>query len=79
MNNNNKLLLIVLVLTIVMVGVSFGGNFFIDKVADRIIQKLQKEYSPSPYGPGINPDKIDVQKLLDSKNSNNWNNSWHDR
>lgn len=79
MNNNNKLLLIVLVLTIVMVGVSFGGNFFIDKVADRVIQKLQKEYSPSPYGPGINPDKIDVQKLIESKNSNNWNNSWNDR
>ena len=36
------------------------------KVADRVIHKLQRDYSPSPYGPGINPDKIDMDKIKKS-------------
>jgi len=56
---NNKLWVVgglVAALLVVVV----GGNWIIDKVADRVIQKLQKEYSPSPYGPGVDPDKIDI-------------------
>jgi hypothetical protein len=34
-----------------------------ENIADVVIKKLQKEYSPSPYGPGIDPDKIDVDKI----------------
>lgn len=65
MNNNNssKLLWIVIILTVIMVGVGIGSKVLVDKVADRVIQKLQKEYSPSPYGPGIDPDKLDPEKL----------------
>lgn len=65
MNNNNssKLLWIVIILTVIMVGVGIGSRVLVDKVADRVIQKLQKEYSPSPYGPGIDPDKLDAEKL----------------
>jgi hypothetical protein len=61
--NSNKLLWIVIILTVVMVGVGLGSKVLVDKVADRVIQKLQKEYSPSPYGPGIDPDKLDPEKL----------------
>lgn len=63
MNNSNKLLWVVIILTVVMVVVGLGSKFVVDKVADRVIQKLQKEYSPSPYGPGIDPDKLDVEKM----------------
>jgi hypothetical protein len=62
-NNNNKLLWVVIGLTILMVAVGLGSKMIVDKVADRVIQKLQKEYSPSPYGPGIDPDKLDSEKL----------------
>lgn len=65
-NNNNKLLWVVIALTIVMVVVGIGSKVFVDKVADRVIQKLQKDYSPSPYGPGIDPDKLDAEKLRSS-------------
>lgn len=34
-----------------------------NQIADEVVKKLQKEYSPSPYGPGIDPDKIDLEKL----------------
>lgn len=44
-----------------------------NKIADKVIQKLQKEYCPSPYGPGIDPDKINIDKLMNSKE---WNKTW---
>jgi hypothetical protein len=71
MNNSNKLLLVVVCLTLAMIGGAFGGRILIDKIADRVIQKLQKDYSPSPYGPGIDPDKLDPEKIkfkIDPKN-----------
>lgn len=68
-NNSNKLLWVVIALTVVMVGVGIGSKVLVDKVADRVIQKLQKEYSPSPYGPGIDPDKLDPEKLRKAPNT----------
>lgn len=37
------------------------------KIADCVVKKLQKDYCPSPYGPGIDPDKIDLDKFLQDK------------
>lgn len=54
----NKIFWILLIITIVNVGALAFGKIVIDKAADRVIQKLQKDYSPSPYGPGFDPDKI---------------------
>lgn len=61
--NNNKLLWMVIALSLVIVVVGLGNKFLVDKIADKVIQKLQKDYSPSPYGPGIDPDKLDVEKM----------------
>jgi len=68
-NNSNKLLWVVIALTVIMIGVGVGSKVLVDKVADRVIQKLQKEYSPSPYGPGIDPDKLDSEKLNKTSNT----------
>lgn len=46
-----------------------------DEIADVIIKKLQKEYSPSPYGPGLNPDKIDFDSML-SPQTTDWESIW---
>lgn len=62
-NNDNKLIWAVIILAISMVIVGVGSRVLVDKIADRVILKLQKDYSPSPYGPGIDPDKLDVAKL----------------
>lgn len=86
-NNNNKLLWVVILLTVAMIGAGVGSKVLVDKVADRAIQKLQKEYSPSPYGPGIDPDKLDPEKLKTTTNApiapfkvnqpiGNWNDDW---
>jgi hypothetical protein len=53
----------VVALAILFLGLVFGHKIIIDKVADRVIHKLQKEYSPSPFSPGFDPDKIDINKI----------------
>lgn len=60
---NKNLLYVVIGLGIAMVFIIFGEKILIDKIADRVVKKLQKEYSPSPYGPGFNPDLIDMDKV----------------
>ena len=83
--NNNKLVWVIGVLSAVMIVVGIGNKAFMDKVADRVIQKLQKDYSPSPYGPGIDPDKLDVEKIKKNspvtphkafQSANGWNDDW---
>lgn len=35
------------------------NNFVvIKKASERAVQQVQKPYSPSPYGPGFDPDKV---------------------
>ena len=65
MNNitENKLFIPMVFLASLFLILLFGNKVIIDKVADRVIQKLQREYSPSPFAPGFDPDKIDVDKI----------------
>lgn len=67
-NNDSKLFWIVIGLAVILLFVIFGSKVIVNKVADQVIQKLQKDYSPSPYGPGIDPDKLDLEKLKRQKN-----------
>jgi len=64
---------------LVMFNVLFfvGSKVIVEKAADAVINKLEKEYSPSPYGPGFDPDKVTpetvrrralLQDYIDSKN-----------
>lgn len=50
-------------LTVLLLFFGIGTKLFVDKVTDRVIEKLKIEYSPSPYGPTINPDEIDLDKV----------------
>jgi hypothetical protein len=54
----NKIFWVVLAVTILNIAVFLIGRVIIDKSADRVIERLQKDYSPSPYGPGFDPDKL---------------------
>ncbi len=44
---------------------------FYPKIVDKIqvdavrgtIEEIKRSYSPSPYGPGLDPDKVDVIKI----------------
>ena len=56
----------------------FGFNMFffvaekvvVDKVADEVIERLESEYSPSPYGPGFDPDVVEPEAIRQQKLSN---------
>lgn len=56
---NNKILIALVIITSVNLLFFVFGKFFMEKITNNVIEKLQKEYSPSPYGPGFDPDKVD--------------------
>jgi hypothetical protein len=59
----NKLFIPVVIIASFIMILLVGNKIIVDKVADRVIQKLQREYSPSPFSPGFDPDKIDINKI----------------
>jgi len=75
-SNTKFLLCIVIFLVLCIFGVAaknfviFGitnNNHLIDKISDKVIERLQRDYSPSPYGPSVDPDKIDMEKFKKTK------------
>lgn len=50
-----------LILLNVMAFVAF--QVAVDKAADKVLETLKKEYSPSPYGPGFDPDKVTAESI----------------
>ena len=64
---NNRVFWVLIVVTIFNIGIFLLGKVVVDKAADRVIQKLQQDYSPSPYGPGLDPDKVAPDALKSQK------------
>lgn len=56
---SNKLFVTLAALTVFNVVLVLGGNYALDRTADRVVERLEKNYSPSPYGPGFDPDKVE--------------------
>jgi len=63
----NKLFWVAIIFAVLNFGGFFVSKFVISKTTDKVIEKLQKEYSPSPYGPGLDPDKVDPESLKNQK------------
>ena len=62
--DKNKLLIIGAMILGLVVIVSTAGSFFIDRVADRVIQKILEEPGAySPYGPRADPGKYPFQNI----------------
>lgn len=64
---NNKLFYSIIIFTILNFLFFFASGFIIHKTTDKVIEKLQKEYSPSPYGPGLDPDKVEKDNFKKQK------------
>ncbi len=60
----NKLFWVVVGATLMNMSFFVISKVVIDKAADRVIEKLEKGYSPSPYGPGFDPDKVNAVRQL---------------
>jgi len=60
---NNKWIWIIVGVTVFNV-VLFGmSELIVRRTTNKVIERLQKEYSPSPYGPGLDPDKVNPDAL----------------
>lgn len=66
---NNKTLTYVLTGVCVVIFAMFGiaslsMEKIADKAADKVILRLQREYTPGPYAPGFDPDKVNPVRTL---------------
>ena len=59
----NKIFLVVFFLTILNLSIFIFGKILVEETTNRVIERLKNSYSPSPYGPGFDPDKIDATVL----------------
>jgi len=57
MNNKNLIVAAVTLTVVLFATISF--NLVVNQIADRVIQKLKRDYVPGPYQPGFDPDKVD--------------------
>lgn len=60
---SNKWLWLIVGIILFNLVVFGGGEILVRKVTNRVIDRLQKDYSPSPYGPGLDPDKVNPDGL----------------
>ena len=54
----NKLAVVAVVVLAGILLLFLASSVIMDKVADKVIEKLRQEYTPGPYVPGFDPDKV---------------------
>lgn len=59
MQENKNLILVTIGLFVVLVSVIFGKDLIVQKITKEVIKELRREYTPGPYSPGFDPDKVD--------------------
>ncbi len=57
--DNKNLTIIAVGLTMFLGLVLFFNNILVDKITNKVIQELRRTYTPGPYDPGFDPDKVD--------------------
>ena len=84
---DGKKITLILVVVSMTILVLFGAgalliNKVTDKAADKVMLRLQREYTPGPYAPGFDPDKIPprispyVPNTTGSQQPRTWEQSW---
>lgn len=53
-----RLLTVVLFLFALISALFVNNYFLVDKVTNKVIENLKREYVPGPYEPGFDPDKV---------------------
>ena len=55
---------IVIVLALLLCTIVFNNVMLTEKVTQRVIDRLKREYVPGPYEPGFDPDKVPPRKAI---------------
>lgn len=83
--NLNKNLLTIVVCAAAAFGMLIvGGNILVQKISVKVVEELKRDYTPGPYHPGFDPDKVDGNAFKNPpKYGNNlgtpaeWNEFWN--
>lgn len=54
----NKILIVSSVILGLILAVFLANKVLVNVIADRVVEKLQRDYVPGPYDPGFDPDKV---------------------
>ncbi len=83
----NKLIWVAGAISIALLFVSLAGPVIVDRITDKVVERLMKDYSPGPYFPGIDPDKVNpniwrdktVNKAIRFEPESNWESQWEEQ
>lgn len=59
MQENKNLLIATIGLFVILIAVFLGKDLLIQKITKEVVEELKREYTPGPYSPGLDPDKVD--------------------
>lgn len=54
----DKLFFLIIGLLLVILGIYFGGPLVLNRLSDKVITKIKRDYVPGPYQPGFDPDVV---------------------
>jgi len=60
---NKNLLLGVVGLGVFLAFILLLNVFLVPKITKNVIQELKREYTPGPYDPGFDPDKVNPNAM----------------
>jgi|SaaInlV_100m_DNA_2_1039680.scaffolds.fasta_scaffold02148_6 hypothetical protein len=83
----NKLMWVAGAIAVALLFVSLAGPVIVDRITDKVVERLMKDYSPGPYFPGIDPDKVNpniwrdktANKAIRFEPENNWESQWEEQ
>lgn len=61
--NKENLKLVAVVLAFLLGTVVVNNVLMTEKVTQRVIQRLKRDYVPGPYEPGFDPDKVPPRSI----------------
>jgi len=61
--DNKNLLLITGFLTLVLAFAFVFNSLLVNKVTVKVIEELRRSYTPGPYDPGFDPDKVNPKSF----------------
>lgn len=67
MQENKNLLMATIGLFLILIAVFLGKDLLIQKITKEVVEELKREYTPGPYAPGFDPDKVDPNLMLNIK------------
>ncbi len=81
-NINKNAVAVILIVGLFFGLTVFGSRILVDKISNKVIEELRRDYSPGPYNPGFDPDKVDPtffrqQPPPQYGNPQQWNNMWN--